>query len=93
MVCLLLDDLYAVNERNVEVLCLCCANDALDHDEDEASIECEVDQPAYERNTADEDAENGINAESDEKKDSVVDVMSDERAGLIGIDEEAEEPE
>ena len=40
-----------------------------------------------------EDSENGIYAKSDEKKDSVVDVMSDERAGLIGIDEEAEEPE
>ena len=63
------------------------------HDEDEASIECEIDQPAYKRNTADEDAENGICAESDEKEDSVVNMMSDERAGLIGIDEKSEEPE
>ena len=89
----LLDDLDAANERNVEQLRLSSHDDAVNHYEDEAAIACEVDDPAYERDPADEYSDDGINTKSDEKEDAVVYVMSDERAGLIGIDEEAEKPE
>ena len=89
----LLDDLDTVYERNVEKLIRSCGYDAEDHYEKEATVDTEIKDPAYERNTADEDTDNGICTEADKKEDSVVYMVSDKRAGVIRSDKKSEEPE